>query len=52
MTRTRRDHMKFLTLIRRSRCFISISGEIKTVSTGQKLEYIEATEDDVSWPRS
>ena len=30
-TRTRRDHVKYLTLIRPSRCCTSISGHVKTV---------------------
>jgi hypothetical protein len=48
MTRTRRDHMKFLTLIRTSALLHQYQRETKTVTyQGQPVEYIEATEADV-----
>ena len=48
MTRTRRDHMKFLTLIQAVTLLHQHQREIKTSNEdGQRLEYIEATEDDV-----
>ena len=48
MTRTRRDHMKFLTLIRTSALLHQYQRETKTVTyQGQQVEYIEATEADV-----
>jgi len=48
MTRTRRDHMKFLTLIRTSALLHQYQRETKTVMhRGQKVEYIEATGEDV-----
>jgi DNA primase catalytic core len=48
MTRTRRDHMKFLTLIRTSALLHQYQRETKMVTyQGQQVEYIEATEADV-----
>ena len=48
MTRTRRDHMKFLTLIRTSALLHQYQRETKTITyQGQPVEYIEATEADV-----
>jgi len=48
MTRTRRDHMKFLTLIQAVTLLHQHQREIKTSSEdGEALEYIEATEADV-----
>jgi DNA primase catalytic core len=48
MTRTRRDHMKFLTLIRTSALLHQYQRETKMVMyQGQQVEYIEATEADV-----
>jgi hypothetical protein len=48
MTRTRRDHMKFLTLIQAVTLLHQHQRQIKTSDEdGQRLEYIEATEDDV-----
>jgi DNA primase catalytic core len=48
MTRTRRDHMKFLTLIQAVTLLHQHQRDIKTSDEdGQRLEYIEATEDDV-----
>jgi DNA primase catalytic core len=48
MTRTRRDHMKFLTLIQAITLLYQHQREIKISSEdGEKLEYIEATEADV-----
>jgi DNA primase catalytic core len=48
MTRTRRDHMKFLTLIRSIALLHQWQRETKTVTDrGQKVEYIEATNEDV-----
>ena len=48
MTRTRRDHMKFLTLIQAVTLLHQHQRGIKTSDEdGQRLEYIEATEDDV-----
>jgi hypothetical protein len=48
MTRTRRDHMKFLTLIQAVTLLHQHQREIKTSSEdGETLEYIEATEADV-----
>jgi DNA primase catalytic core len=48
MTRTRRDHMKYLTLIRTSALLHQYQRETKRVSVqGQTVEYIEATEADV-----
>ena len=48
MTRTRRDHMKFLTLIHAIALMYQHQREIKTsVEDGETLEYIEATEADV-----
>jgi DNA primase catalytic core len=48
MTRTRRDHMKFLTLIQAVTLMHQHQREIKTsTEDGETLEYIEATEADV-----
>ena len=48
MTRTRRDHMKFLTLIQAITLLYQHQREIKTsMEDGEPLEYIEATEADV-----
>jgi DNA primase catalytic core len=48
MTRTRRDHMKFLTLIQAITLLYQHQREIKISNEdGEKLEYIEATEADV-----
>jgi DNA primase catalytic core len=48
MTRTRRDHMKFLTLIQAVTLLHQHQREIKTsAEDGATLEYIEATETDV-----
>ena len=48
MTRTRRDHMKFLTLIQAITLLYQHQREIKISSEdGERLEYIEATEADV-----
>jgi hypothetical protein len=47
MTRTRRDHMKFLTLIQAIALLHQHQREIKTsTEDGETLEYIEATEAD------
>jgi hypothetical protein len=49
MTRTRRDHMKFLTLIQAIALLYQHQREIKTsTEDGETLEYIEATETDVA----
>jgi len=48
MTRTRRDHMKFLTLIQAITLLYQHQREVKTNDEeGDKFEYIEATEADV-----
>jgi DNA primase catalytic core len=48
MTRTRRDHMKFLTLIQAITLLYQHQREVKVSDEdGDKLEYIEATSDDV-----
>jgi DNA primase catalytic core len=48
MTRTRRDHMKFLTLIQAITLLYQHQREVKiSDEDGSKLEYIEATEADV-----
>jgi hypothetical protein len=48
MTRTRRDHMKYLTLIRTVALLHQHQRTIKTVMhRGQPVEYIEATSEDV-----
>jgi DNA primase catalytic core len=48
MTRTRRDHMKFLTLIQAITLLHQHQREIKTsIEEDVRLEYIEATEADV-----
>jgi len=48
MTRTRRDHMKYLTLIRASALLHQHQRPIRTVTTqaGETIEYIEATDED------
>jgi DNA primase catalytic core len=47
-TRTRRDHMKYLTLIRSIALLHQYQREIKTVThNGQALEYIEVTLSDI-----
>jgi DNA primase catalytic core len=49
MTRTRRDHMKFLTLIQAIALLHQHQREIKTsTEDGETLEYIEASEADVT----
>jgi DNA primase catalytic core len=48
MTRTRRDHMKFLTLIRSIALLHQHQRTVKTVtSMGQPMQYIETTGEDV-----
>ena len=48
MTRTRRDHMKFIALIQAITLLYQHQREIKTsMEEDEKLEYIEATEADV-----
>ena len=48
MTRTRRDHMKFLTLIQAIALLHQYQREMKTdTRNGETLEYIEATKRDV-----
>jgi DNA primase catalytic core len=48
MTRTRRDHMKFLTLISSIALLHQHQREVKTVmSMGQPMQYIETTSEDV-----
>jgi hypothetical protein len=48
-TRTRRDHMKYLTLIRAIALLHQHQRRIKTVSSnGQHLRYIEVTESDIT----
>ncbi|HET9182937.1 MAG TPA: CHC2 zinc finger domain-containing protein [Candidatus Angelobacter sp.] len=52
MTRTRRDHMKFLTLIETIALLHQHQREIKTdTRDGETLEYIEATKEDVKLAR-
>ncbi|WP_448214310.1 CHC2 zinc finger domain-containing protein [Colwellia sp. MEBiC06753] len=47
-TRTRRDHMKYLTLIRAIALLHQYQREVKRVEhNGQSLEYIEVTQDDI-----
>lgn len=47
-TRTRRDHMKYLTLIRAIALLHQYQREIKRIEhNGQLLEYIEVTQDDI-----
>lgn len=47
-TRTRRDHMKYLTLIRAIALLHQYQREVKRVEhNGQLLEYIEVTQDDI-----
>jgi DNA primase catalytic core len=48
LTRTRRDHMKFLALIRAITLLHQYQRPVKTVSCGNKtLEYIESTPEDI-----
>ena len=48
-TRTRRDHAKYLCLIRVIALLHQYQREIKTVDhQGEKIEYIEATRDDIA----
>ena len=48
LTRTRRDHMKFLTLIRAVTLLYQHQRPVKTETRdGKTLEYIESTQDDV-----
>jgi DNA primase catalytic core len=48
-TRTRRDHMKYLTLIRTIALLHQYQREVKTVERGGELvRYIEATKDDIA----
>ncbi len=48
-TRTRRDHMKYLTLIQSIALLHQHQREVKTVEhRGKRLEYIEVTQDDIS----
>ena len=52
LTRTRRDHMEFLTLIETIALLHQHQREIKTDTRhGETLEYIEATKDDVKLAR-
>ena len=52
MTRTRRDHMKFLTLIETIALLHQHQRQIKTDTRhGETLEYIEATKEDVKLAR-
>ncbi|MBD2822381.1 toprim domain-containing protein [Xenorhabdus sp. 42] len=47
-TRTRRDHMKYLTLIQSIALLHQYQREIKTAEhRGRRLEYIEVTKDDI-----
>lgn len=47
-TRARRDHMKYLTLIRAIALLHQYQREVKRVEhNGQSLEYIEVTQDDI-----
>ena len=48
-TRTRRDHMKYLTLIRAIALLHQYQREIKRVEhRGQVVEYIEVTREDIA----
>lgn len=48
-TRTRRDHVKYLTLIRAVALLHQHQRPIKTINhNGQKIEYIDATFDDIA----
>ncbi|HEY3616071.1 MAG TPA: CHC2 zinc finger domain-containing protein [Candidatus Sulfotelmatobacter sp.] len=48
-TRTRRDHMKYLTLIQAVTLLHQYQREVKRVThRGQVIEYIEATKDDIA----
>jgi DNA primase catalytic core len=52
MTRTRRDHMKFLTLINTIALLHQYQRPVKTdTRNGETLEYIEATKEDVKLAR-
>jgi DNA primase catalytic core len=52
MTRTRRDHMKFLTLINAIALLHQYQRPVKTdTRNGETLEYIEATKEDVKLAR-
>jgi DNA primase len=52
MTRTRRDHMKFLTLVNAIALLHQYQRPVKTdTRNGETLEYIEATKDDVKLAR-
>ena len=47
-TRTRRDHMKYLTLIRTVTLLHQYQREVKTVNhNGQAVDYIEVTKEDI-----
>ena len=49
LTRARRDHMKFLTLIRAVTLLHQHQRPVKTVATGDRvLEYIESTPEDIA----
>jgi len=49
LTRTRRDHMKYLTLIRASALLHQHQRPVKTVAAnGRTIEYIEATDEDLA----
>lgn len=48
-TRTRRDHMKYLTLIQAVALLHQYQREVKrTIHRGQVIEYIEVTKDDIA----
>jgi DNA primase catalytic core len=48
VTRTRRDHMKYLTIIRAVTLLLQYQRPVKrTVHAGKTVEYIEVTKDDV-----
>ena len=52
MTRTRRDHMKFLTLVNAIALLYQYQRPVKTdTRNGETLEYIEATKEDVKLAR-
>ncbi|MGC2526501.1 MAG: CHC2 zinc finger domain-containing protein [Candidatus Acidiferrum sp.] len=52
MTRTRRDHMKFLTLVNAIALLHQYQRPVKTdTRNGETLEYIEATKEDVKLAR-
>ena len=49
LTRTRRDHMKYLTLIRTGALLHQHQRPVKTVTpNGKTIEYIEATDEDLA----